>query len=84
MSKRRKQNKPLRMVEVEWWDSAGLDSKWASRRQRLRPCACVSVGYLTHETKEYIEVSPHLSKYQKAGHFSIPRSAIRRMRRLKK
>jgi hypothetical protein len=74
--------KRMRLVEIEWHDTAGLDGRWATRRQHLRPEACVSVGYITHKTKEYIEVSPHLSKYQKAGHFAIPRSAIRKMREL--
>ena len=80
MSKRKR----MRLVEVEWWDSAGLDSKWSSRRQKLSPVACVSVGYVTRKKKKYIEVSPHLTKYQKAGHFAIPRSAIRKMRKLDK
>jgi hypothetical protein len=83
MSRKQGKSKSLRRVEIEWWDSAGLDSKWESRRStRVKPMACVSVGYIVRKTKRYLEVAPHLTKYQKAGHFAIPRAAIRRMRKV--
>jgi hypothetical protein len=83
------ERKQYSLVYVEWVDSTspkGWDNL-ANRPDKFG-MACVSVGYKTHETRDMIELCPHLSSqrdngYQADGVFRIPKCAIKKQRRIK-
>jgi hypothetical protein len=75
--------KKRHIVEIEWEDSAGYNSfAWISKREKLTPLIVHSVGYVHHEDKRHIELAPHVSPDQTCGNMSIPRSAIRKVKKL--
>ena len=78
--------KELRMVRVEWVDSAGLN-KWQTRQACLDDgsvVVCVSIGFLLRSNR--IEVTLVQSLADELGNvngsFSIPRGCIKSIKRL--
>ena len=82
---RRRAQRPFKLVEVEWEDSARPISQWQWVDDYEMPqiITCVSVGFLISESKEAIALAPNLGdisreRVQASGIIRIPRSAIRR------
>lgn len=78
-----------RLVAVDWVDSCGRGG-WIPLDEMTCPAMeCKSVGFIIKETPRAITLTAHLGFGDKGtanqGHseFTIPREAIRRVRRLK-
>ncbi len=74
-----------RLVYIEWLDSCGCSSHWATVQDDLEvePVICKSVGWLLFESKKCLVVVPHLShvnfeggKSQGCGDMTIPKAAV--------
>jgi hypothetical protein len=81
---------PYKLVLVEWEDSAQPISKWQWTDEYEIPeiVTCVSVGYLISETKAALAIAPNLGdvrreRVQASGIIRIPRSAVRRIVKLR-
>ena len=73
------------LVEVFWVDSAGSDSVWDDKPDQLTPAFIHSAGLLVREDEGAVVIATSADdndppKYD--GLLAIPRSAIRRRRRL--
>lgn len=73
------------LVEVFWVDSAGSDSVWDDSPEKLTPAFIHSAGLLVREDESAVVIATSADdneppKYD--GLLAIPRSAIRRRRRL--
>lgn len=79
--------KDLPIVEVEWVDSCS-HGKWTSREyyEKETVSVCRSVGYLLVKDRIQIQVlqSQDETSEQVADSISIPRTAVLRVRRLKR
>ena len=80
--------KKFKLVLVEWEDSASGNTGWqqvSSAHTELTKC--VSVGFMTHKTKEVIVLFPHLDGDKNnpygQGAMTIPRSAVVSIKKLK-
>ncbi len=84
-----------RPVLVEWVDSSSIHTDvWGSvndavaRGTAATRRRCVSVGFLVYEDRECLVLVPHLQGLpidaddSGSGDMTIPRSAVKRMRRL--
>lgn len=81
---------PYALTRVEWEDSAQPVPgwQWAHNYESPEVVKCVSVGYLIAETKQALVLAPNVGglgseQHQVSGIIRIPRSAVRRMTRLK-
>jgi hypothetical protein len=86
----RKAAVPYQLARIEWEDSAQPISGWQWAADYAMPeiVKCVSVGYLIAETKEAVALAPNIGgvgsdQHQVSGILRIPRSAVRRISRLK-
>jgi hypothetical protein len=77
------------LVLVEWEDSARpiSDWQWADDYDLPETVLCVSVGYLVAESDNAIALAPNLgdvgtNRLQASGIIRLPRSAVRKLRRL--
>lgn len=76
------------VLQVEWEDSSSSSRIWnsgdalaSSKNQR-----CMSIGFLVHEDEHCVVLAGHMavSEYPDfAGDMRIPKSAIRKRRRMK-
>ncbi len=67
------------IVEVLWVDSASA-SGWADKNDYVTTAEIRTIGFLTKEADDYIEISAHLADNgQHHTPFAIPRGAIRKM-----
>jgi hypothetical protein len=80
---------PYKLLCVEWEDSARPVSawQWIDDYEIPHTVRCVSVGFLIAETAEALALAPNLGdttreRTQASGIIRIPRSAVRRMRKL--
>ena len=72
---------------IEWEDSCSVGSRvWTDKEDVTRkgPSLCHSVGFVLKETKDFIALAGHLvgESGDCSGNMVIPRSAVRRLRRL--
>ena len=75
----------MKLLLVEWVDSAGCPAGWQHAEDVTPAMAIVqSVGWLLKETKEFLFLAPHINKTgtsdrpQIAGHITIPRGVVKR------
>ena len=75
------------LVRIEWEDSSSTSRVWNTQEylSSAKNQRCVSVGFLVHEDKECVVVAGHMGMDEYpdfAGDMRIPKSAIRKRRRL--
>ena len=85
--------KSTKLFVVTWEDSAGpSEQRWEFISDMRKPKAstCISVGWITHETKRAIQIVPHISSITNKHHqgcgqgiMAIPKSAIIKKKELK-
>jgi len=87
---RRAKQVPYDLALIEWEDSARPIPawQWAADYEMPEVVKCVSVGYLIAETKQALALAPNVGgvgseQCQVSGIIRIPRSAVRRISRLK-
>lgn len=76
------------IVMVEWEDSSSTNRVWneeayLSKQKNQR---CTSVGFLVHEDKHCVVIAGHMGMSEHpdfAGDMQIPKSAIRKRRKVK-
>ena len=78
--------KSTKLFVIEWGDSAGDTEnkwRWIEDMPKIKEHICISVGWITRETKRIIRVIPHISSYTNKHHqgcgqgiMEIPKSAI--------
>ena len=68
----------IELVQIEWIDSKGIISNWEFIEdiEPLKPCKCISVGYLVDNNKEYKTIVQSLSETQLIGRMTIPTCSI--------
>jgi hypothetical protein len=73
-------------IEVEWVDSS-LNGEWRQHREvmrtRRKAVRCLSVGLLIAKDKHGITLASSAHGNELAGTMSIPKGAIRKVRRLR-
>ena len=81
---------PYKLVRVVWEDSARPISSWQWIDEYEVPAIveCISVGYLISETENAVALAPNLGdtsreRLQASGIIRIPRSAVKKVVRLK-
>ena len=75
----------MEMVLVEWVDARGVGTDWkpvSEMREGL--CSAHSLGFLVHETDDYVVILPHLldegaNPDQGVGEMNIPKKAVKRL-----
>lgn len=73
------------IVYVEWIDScSAAASVWNDRKhaKNLNADLCQSIGFLLADRKDEISIASHLGSDQVSGHMTIPRVAIKKLKRL--
>lgn len=70
----------FKLVKICWVDSRGVSAHW-QELENIRDdgiCRVWSVGWLTADTDEYVQVCPHLGHdpAQGCGEMTIPKIAI--------
>ena len=80
----------MKLAVVEWIDSASDSTEWTDLDDILKavPALIESVGWLVKETKDFVHVLPNIptltqGKQDGFGGIVIPRSAIKKIRRVK-
>ena len=76
------------IVRVEWEDSSSTSRIWNSKEylSTAKNQRCVSVGFLVHEDKDCVVIAGHMGLNDTpdfAGDMRIPKSAIRKRKRIK-
>ena len=66
----------MKIIRVEWIDSAVPVDTWESRGLRLKPVKIKSVGFLLKETRRAITMALSVSKTHACGRICIPKCAI--------
>ena len=72
----------MKIVLVEWNDASSMSS-WTSRDIHAHIDPCVSIGVLVGEDDKEIEIVPNLTADLQLHQIAIPKSTIKRIRRLK-
>jgi hypothetical protein len=74
----------MKIVKVKWVDSKGVTPEWEFKDELkpLKPCRCVSVGFLIKETKTYITVAQSVGNDQVVGRMTIPKCSILKIKKL--
>ena len=70
------------LVEVVWVDSA-FSQGWHSHTTYTPPTECRTVGYLTHKTKECVNISMNVHEEQRAETMTIPRACVKSIRKVR-
>ena len=70
------------LVEVEWIDSA-FNAGWFKRTTYSTVAQCRMVGYLTHKSRKVVNVSMNLSPDDRGETMAIPRSCVRKIRKVR-
>lgn len=70
--------KKLKIVEVVWFDSTGITSKWEHKDdiELLKPALVNSVGFLLQDEKDYVTLVQSDSGEQLMGRLTIPMACI--------
>jgi len=73
------------IVLVEWVDARGISDEWEPRDdpEPMLPVECCSVGFLEEDKPGYVTVAQSVGGELVLGRMTIPRCAIRRVRRLR-
>lgn len=72
-------------VEVDWEDSRFIGPGWTSASARFRPVLMHTAGYLIRSDRRAVVIATGFgARGQIAGVSVIPRSAVRKVRRLRK
>jgi hypothetical protein len=75
----------IKVIEIEWVDSGGIDSIWEFKDCKpMKPRRLVSVGYLWESTKHHVTICQSLGPDQVGRRFTIPRGCIKRIKTLAK
>ena len=75
--------KKFRLVEVTWIDSA-FNQGWRLPKFYVPPAECKTVGYLTHDEKDFINVAMNVNDEGGWGEaMAIPRVCVRKIRRVR-
>lgn len=75
----------MKKVYIKWIDSCSLSkSGWNPEEdiKQLYPETVHSIGYIFKETKKYITLVAHLGEYHSMGEICIPKSAIRKRKKI--
>jgi hypothetical protein len=80
-------NKPMRLVLIEWHDSFGCSSNWQELSDECRPApmTCRSVGWLFRDDPGCKVIVPHIADVpgglpkQGCGDMTIPSTCIQRI-----
>ena len=74
----------MKLVLIEWTDSQFGDNDWLPKEYftKFKSAHCVNGAILIEERKDEIVICPHISGDKRAQAMCIPRSAIKRMRKL--
>lgn len=76
----------FKLYIVEWNDAYTTGEHWQPIGEEEMGVTCTSIGCLTRETKDYIQLTPHLINSENGnvcGSIMIPRSAIIRKQEIK-
>lgn len=82
----------MKLVLIEWEDALGVGSSWGPLEDLVcEPIICRSVGWIAAESKRAIVLIPNVHDGDESrnvsqngcGDMTIPKSAIRRMKRLR-
>lgn len=76
------------IVRVEWEDSSSTSRIWNSKEylSSAKNQRCVSIGFLVHEDKDCVVIAGHMGVNDQpdfAGDMRIPKTAIRKRKRIK-
>lgn len=77
-----KEDTDLKAVYIRWIDSSSMigDGIWTDRDQinpdNLKPEICETIGWLMHETEDFVTIASSVCKNQVHGHMCIPKVAI--------
>lgn len=77
--------KPYQLVCVKWYDAFTEDT-WDGHETTidLKDAACVTVGFIVRESKEFISIASTLAESgEKTCIFNIPRGMIQKLNKLK-
>ena len=72
----------MRIVEVKWSDSAS-NGEWHRPKIKMGLARAKSVGYLKQKTKRKVVLVQSIGENQLQGLIAIPRSCVKRIRKLK-
>ncbi len=66
------------LVRIQWLDSKGVVDAWEfiDGLKPMKPCACVSVGFLIDDHPDYKTIALTMSEDQVLGRLTIPMCAI--------
>lgn len=78
-----KEKRP-KLVMIEWIDSASGGGYWEDREdtEATLPVECTTVGFLIDDGPDHKTVASSITGDQAGGSLVIPKSAIKRIRRL--
>lgn len=71
------------LVEIEWLDSFSIHGWHTEKETNRRAQACRSVGYLIEDAVDLVRITMSIGDDEVGDELVIPRSAIKRMRRVK-
>ncbi len=72
----------MKLLLVEWVDS-NASYGWQGKEKETHASACVTVGVLTREDKDEVEMTLNISEGSLSEVIAIPRCSIKRIRELK-
>jgi hypothetical protein len=72
----------VNVVKVDWVDSDGFDG-WHHPEEEFEVSKCVTVGILAKESKDAIRIDQSQSKSKVDNTITIPRCAIKKIKRIK-
>lgn len=77
--------KKKEILLIKWIDSHGITSEWEFKDELkpLKPCECMSVGFLVEKTREYITIALGDSETQYLGRLTIPMRSVIKVKILK-
>jgi len=71
----------MKLLMVEWEDACSCN-QWEPRDIHIEITPCITVGILTYESESEVEISASLNYRAKSNHMAIPKSCIKRIRRI--
>ena len=74
----------MKVVIIEWVDACGYGLHWEDREPwSEKPASCITIGLLTHEDEKNVFVVLSLSGDKYSHGEAIPKSCIKRIRKLR-
>lgn len=75
----------MKMVLVQWEDSASAVRGWVGRDESMCTVLCTSLGFVHKRKKRSLVLAQSFHTGQQVGNLiAIPKSAIRKMRKVKR